>query len=57
MGLGLPPMAYGDGIGKRRQVAFLGYSHNLSARDGELWDMKNLTSDYSPLLLSLIHIY
>ena len=50
MGLGLPPMAYGDGIGKRRQVAFLGYSHNLSARDGELWDMKNLTSDYSPLL-------
>ena len=50
MALGLPSMAYSDGIRKYTQTTFAGYNHNLHAQDGELWDMKNLTSDYYPLL-------
>ena len=50
MAQGLPSMAYADGINKYRQTQFKGYNHNLYAQDGELWDMKNLTSDYYPLL-------
>ena len=46
----LPSMVYGDGIRKHTQVQFGGYNHNLYAGDGELWDMKNLTSDLYPLL-------
>lgn len=46
----LPSMIYGDDIRKGRQVQFGGLNHNLGAGDGELWDMKNLTSDYYPLL-------
>lgn len=48
--MSLPSMPYTSGIRKYQQIQFLGYNHNLSARDGELWDMKNLTSDFYPLL-------
>lgn len=50
MSVGLPAMAYSDGISKYKQTEFKGYNHNLSAQDGELWDMQNMTSDYYPLL-------
>ena len=50
MSIGLPSMVYADGIKKYQQTKFGGYNHNLSAQDGELWDMKNLTSDLYPLL-------
>lgn len=50
MSLGLPGMAYADGIKKKKQTEFGGYNHNLHAQDGELWDMQNLTSDLYPLL-------
>ena len=35
-----------------RQVidVFRGYNHNLRISDGEFYDMKNMTSDYYPLL-------
>ena len=46
----LPVMAYSDGIGKSVQTAFGGYNHTRQARDGELWDMMNLTADYTGLL-------
>ena len=46
----LPAPAADDGIGKRTNVTFGGYNHNLYAGDGELWDMENLTGDYAPLL-------
>ena len=46
----LPSIPYADGIRKGRQIKFGGLNHNLGAADGELWDMKNLTSDYYPLL-------
>ena len=29
---------------------FLGYNHNLKIRQGELYDMENLSSDYFPIL-------
>lgn len=46
----LPIMIQDDGIKKGKQTKFGGLNHNLGAGDGELWDMKNLTSDYYPLL-------
>ena len=46
----LPSLVYADGIQKGQQVKFGGLNHNLGAGDGELWDMRNLTSDYYPLL-------
>ena len=35
-----------------RQIVdtFRGYNHNLRISDGEFFDMKNLTSDYYPVL-------
>lgn len=48
----LPSLLYADGITKGQQVKFGGLNHNLGAGDGELWEMKNLTSDYYPLLAS-----
>lgn len=48
----LPGLRYADGITKGQQVKFGGLNHNLGAGDGELWDMKNLTGDYYPLLAS-----
>ena len=37
---------------KSRQMsdAFLGYNHNLRINESEFYDMKNMTSDYSPVL-------
>lgn len=46
----LPQMMYGSGIKKFAQVKFGGLNHNLSAGDGEIWDMENLCSDHYPLL-------
>ena len=48
----LPSIVYQDGIRKGTQVKFGGLNHNLGAGDGELWDMRNMTSDYYPLLAS-----
>lgn len=50
MAIGLPSMAFSDGIRKYKQTEFKGYNHRLDAQDGELWDMENLTSDHYPLL-------
>ena len=35
-----------------RQIVdvFRGYNHNLKIKDGEFWDMQNLSSDEYPLL-------
>lgn len=46
----LPSMKYADRITKRTQIKFGGLNHTAGAGDGELWDMRNLTSDHSPLL-------
>ena len=46
----LPSMVYADGIGKAVQTAFGGYNHTRQARDGELYDMRNLTGDFPGLL-------
>ena len=48
----LPNMKFADGIAKGKQIKFGGLNHSRGARDGELWDMKNLTSDHYPLLAS-----
>ena len=48
----LPRVAYSDGIEKAVQTKFNGLDHNRGAKDGELWDMRNLTSDRYPLLAS-----
>ena len=50
MAIGLPGMAYADGITKRKQLQFGGYNHRLAAENGELWDMENLTGDQYPIL-------
>lgn len=50
MSIGLPSMAYADGIRKYKQTEFGGYNHTLAAQDGELWDMQNMSSDLYPLL-------
>lgn len=46
----LPSMKYGSGISKAQQVKFGGLNHTLGARDGQLWDMKNLTGDHETVL-------
>ena len=46
----LPNALYADGIQKGRQNRFGGLNHNDGAGDGEIWSMKNLSSDYYPLL-------
>lgn len=48
----LPSMKYADGITKSKQVKFGGLNHTTGAVDGELWDMRNLTSDHHPVLAS-----
>lgn len=48
----LPELVYADGISKGVQTKFAGLNHNLWAGDGDLWDMKNLSSDHAPLLSS-----
>ena len=46
----LPSMRYQDNITKSKQIKFGGLNHTTGAGDGELWDMKNLTSDHYPVL-------
>ena len=46
----LPSMKFTDRITKRKQIKFGGLNHTTGAGDGDLWDMRNLTSDHSPLL-------
>lgn len=46
----LPAMKYADRIGKAKQLKFGGLNHTVSAGDGELWDMENLSSRAAPLL-------
>ena len=41
---------YADGIGKGKQTRFGGLNHNEGAGDGELFEMRNLCSDYYPLI-------
>ena len=48
----LPSMRFADGISKSKQVKFGGLNHTAGAGDGELWDMRNMTSDHYPLLAS-----
>lgn len=48
----LPAVKYLGGIRKHKQIRFRGLNHNLGAGDGELFDMKNMTGDYYPLLAS-----
>ena len=46
----LPAMRYQSRIGQSIQSRFAGYRHTMDAGDGDLWDMKNLSSRYAPLL-------
>ncbi len=46
----LPTIKQPSGIKKEYQDKFKGLNHNKGAGDGELWDMRNLTSEYFPLL-------
>lgn len=46
----LPNMKYADRITKKKQVDFGGLNLTAGAGDGELRDMRNLTSDHYPLL-------
>ena len=48
----LPQMKYRDRYTQTVQTRFGGYNHTNTARDGELWEMKNLTGDEAPLLAS-----
>lgn len=48
----LPAMKYLEGNRKKTQIKFGGLNHTVGARDGELWDMKNLTGDHYPVLAS-----
>ncbi len=47
---GLPKMPYGDGIRKSVQVKFGGYNHTAAAKDGQIYDMKNMSGEEYPLL-------
>lgn len=46
----LPSAVYADSITKGKQSKFSGLNHNEGAGDGELYAMRNLCSDYYPLL-------
>ena len=46
----LPTYRYSDNIKKSYQDRFGGYNHTLSSEDGEIYDEKNITSDYYPVL-------
>lgn len=48
----LPKMAYSSGITRSQQVQFGGLRHNDNARDGEIWDMENMSARSYPLLRS-----
>lgn len=46
----LASMKYADKLTKGKQIKFRGLNHTIGARDGEIWDMKNMTGDHSPVL-------
>lgn len=46
----LPALAYTRGTRRTQMINFGGLNHNLGARDGEIYDMGNLWSEYFPLL-------
>lgn len=46
----LPNLKYADSIRKAKQVKFTGMNHSEGARDGDIWDMQNMTSDHHPVL-------
>lgn len=48
--MSLPYMLNASNIRQYGQGGFGGYNHNLYAGDGEIYDMKNMTSDLAPLL-------
>lgn len=50
MSVMLPKMQNVVEFRKSQTVVFGGYNHTLGAGDGEIWDMKNMTSDLYPLL-------
>lgn len=41
---------YSDGIVKSKQTVFGGLNHNPGAGDGQIYEMRNMCSDYYPLL-------
>lgn len=47
---GLPATKVGDKYRRAVLDRFGGYNHTDACRDGELWDMKNLSSDWYPKL-------
>lgn len=48
--MNIPGPLYSDGIKTGKQTRFAGLNHNEGAGDGELYRMKNLSSDWFPLL-------
>ena len=44
------PTLYTKGSDRQMVDTFKGYNHNLRIGDGEFFDMKNMTSDYYPVL-------
>ena len=46
----LPTMKSPDRLAKTKQLRFRGLNHTLGARDGDIWDMMNMTSDHYPVL-------
>ena len=44
------PTLYVKQKSRQMEDAFLGYNHNLRIGDNEFYDMKNMTSDYYPIL-------
>lgn len=46
----LPNMKYADKLTKEKQLRFRGLNHRIGAKDGEIWDMMNMTGDHSPVL-------
>ena len=48
--MNLPRMQYASGLRKLTQVEFKGYNHTISAENGEIYDMTNMSSNLAPLL-------
>lgn len=48
----LPKLPHDGGIRTFHMEQFAGYNHTLGAKNGELWDVENLTGDSYPLMAS-----
>lgn len=46
----LPHMKYNDSITKQTQIKFGGYNHTLNASEGDIYDMRNISSRHYPLI-------